>query len=102
MARIVTGATKLTSRQLLYDDTGWETLQTRRSNHKLIKFHEMFHKDAPDYLNSLVPPQISEPINITPGYQTTQCILTVGLFIIKIISYRPQLSFGMIYQMISD
>jgi hypothetical protein len=59
-ARIVTGATKLTSRQLLYDETGLEMLQTRRNNHKLIKFHEMFHKDAPDYLNSLVPPQISE------------------------------------------
>jgi hypothetical protein len=25
-------------------------LQTRRGSHKLIKFHEMFHKDAPDYL----------------------------------------------------
>ena len=34
--------------------------QTRRNNHKLIKFHEMFHKDAPNYLNSLVPPRISE------------------------------------------
>jgi hypothetical protein len=72
------------SRRLLYDETGCETLQIRRNNHKLIKFQEIFHKDAPDYLNSVVPPQISEPINITPGYQTTQCILTVGLFIIKI------------------
>jgi hypothetical protein len=35
-ARIVTGATKLTFKQLLYDETGWETLQTRRNNHKLI------------------------------------------------------------------
>jgi hypothetical protein len=35
------------------------TLQTR-NNHTLIKFHEIFHKDAPDYLNSLVPPQIYE------------------------------------------
>ena len=32
-ARIVTGATKLTYRQLLYDETGWQTLHTRRSNH---------------------------------------------------------------------
>jgi hypothetical protein len=30
-ARIVTGATKLTSKQLLYDETWWETLQTRRN-----------------------------------------------------------------------
>ena len=55
-AFIVTGAPKLTSRQLHYYETGWETLQTRRNNHKLITFHEMFHIDAPGYLNSLVPP----------------------------------------------
>jgi hypothetical protein len=36
-ARIVTGAIKLTFRQLIFDETGWETLQTGRSNHKLIK-----------------------------------------------------------------
>jgi hypothetical protein len=59
-ARIVTGATKLMSKHLLYEETGWEMLQTHRNNRKLIKFHEMFHKDAPDYLNSLVPPQVSE------------------------------------------
>ena len=46
-ARIVTGATKLTSKQLLYDETGWETLQTRRNNHKFLYFHEMLHKNAP-------------------------------------------------------
>jgi hypothetical protein len=59
-ARIVTGATKLMSKHLLYEETRWEMLQTHRNNRKLIKFHEMFHKDAPDYLNSLVPPQVSE------------------------------------------
>jgi hypothetical protein len=32
-ARIVTGATKLTYRQLLYDETGWQTLHSRRNNH---------------------------------------------------------------------
>ena len=52
--------TKLMSRQLLYDETGCETFQIRRHNHNMIKFHEMFHKDAPEYLNSLVPPQIFE------------------------------------------
>ena len=33
-ARIVTGVITLTSRQLPYDETGWQTLQPRRSNHK--------------------------------------------------------------------
>ena len=59
-ARIVTGGTKLSSRQLLYEETGWETLKSRRSKHKLIKFHEMVHKHAPEYLCSLIPPTLSE------------------------------------------
>ena len=59
-ARIVTGATKLTPIQLVYEETDWETLKSRRDKHKLIKFHEMYHKVAPEYLSSLVPPQISE------------------------------------------
>jgi hypothetical protein len=40
-ARIVTGATKLMSKHLLYEETGWEMLQTHRNNRKLIKFHEI-------------------------------------------------------------
>ena len=77
-------------------------LQTRRNSYKLIKCHEMFHQDAPDYLNSQVSPQISETHQHNTGDQTTQSILTVGLFIIKILFYRPRLSFGIISQMISD
>ena len=67
-ARIVTGGNKLSSKQLLYEETGWETLQSRRNKHKLNKFHEMFHKNAPDYLNSLVPLPIAERHN----YNTRQ------------------------------
>ena len=40
-ARIVTGASKLTSLNTLILETGWETLRDRRSNHKLILFHQM-------------------------------------------------------------
>ena len=36
-ARIITGATKLCSIQKLYDDTGIQTLQKRRNNHKLFQ-----------------------------------------------------------------
>ena len=93
-ARIVTDATKLTSRQLLYDETGWETLQTRRSKHKLIKFHEMFHNDA-DYFNSLVPPQISE----THQHNTRRSNCRIFYYQN---SFLPRLNFGIIVQMISD
>ena len=33
-ARIVTGTTKLVSLEMLYKETGWETLEVRRSKHK--------------------------------------------------------------------
>ena len=42
-ARIATGATALVSVQALYDEVGWETLQTRRTNHKLSLFFKMQH-----------------------------------------------------------
>ncbi|CAC5380580.1 unnamed protein product [Mytilus coruscus] len=62
-ARIATGATKLCSKTKLYNDTGWVSLSERRSRHKIIKFHEMFHDQAPDYLCSLVPQQLYQVYN---------------------------------------
>jgi hypothetical protein len=35
-ARIVTGDTKLTSIQKLYEETGWEKLLERREKHKFV------------------------------------------------------------------
>ena len=40
-ARIVTGATKLTSLQSLYIETGWESLASRRQKSKLVLFYKM-------------------------------------------------------------
>ena len=40
-ARIVTGATKLVSLEMLYKETGWETLEIRRSKHKLPSRHRL-------------------------------------------------------------
>ncbi|CAC5386838.1 unnamed protein product [Mytilus coruscus] len=62
-ARIVTCATKLCSKSNLYNDTGWVSLSERRSRHKIIKFHEMFHDQAPNYLFSLVPQQLYQVYN---------------------------------------
>ena len=58
--RIVTGATKLCSIVKLYNDTGWETLQTRRTKQKLLIFNKMLHGLTPNYLNNLVPPLVQE------------------------------------------
>ena len=58
-ARIITGAIKLTSKELLYKESGLTPLSDRRKQHRLILFHKMVHKRAPDYLNELVPPMVS-------------------------------------------
>ena len=39
-ARIVTGANKPVSLEMLYKETGWETLEVRRSKHKLRLFYK--------------------------------------------------------------
>lgn len=54
-ARIVTGGTKLTSIQKLYDETRWEKLTDRRKRHKLLYFHKMVNNTAPQYHINLVP-----------------------------------------------
>jgi len=57
--RIVTGGTKLTSINKLYDVTGWEKLADRRTNHKLILFHKMVNREVPAYLSNLLPDTLS-------------------------------------------
>lgn len=58
-ARIVTGATKLTSRVKLYTETGWLPLQRRREQHKIIQFHKMVHGLVPQFLHDILPPRNS-------------------------------------------
>ena len=57
-ARIVTGATKLTSLQSLYIETGWESLASRRQKSKLVLFYKMQNEMTPEYLSSLAPPTV--------------------------------------------
>ena len=47
MTRIVTRATKLTSLQSLYIETGWESLASRRQKLKLILFYQMQKMKCP-------------------------------------------------------
>lgn len=58
-ARIVTGATKLISINNLYKEVCWESLDKRRQDHKLFLFYKMCNNLVPNYLSSLVPPQVS-------------------------------------------
>ena len=54
-ARVVTGGTRLVSINSLYKETGWETLQARRENHKKIYFYKMVNGLVPPYLSAIVP-----------------------------------------------
>ena len=57
-ARIVTGATRLVSIELLYRETGWEPLYKRRYKHKMYQFYKMNNDLTPAYLTTLVPPTV--------------------------------------------
>ena len=59
-ARIVSGATALVFLESLYNDVCWESLQERRTKHKLNLFFKMQHDLVPGYLSALVPPSVSE------------------------------------------
>ena len=57
-ARIITGATKLCSISNPLSDLGWESLQARRTKHKLIIFYKIINGLTPEYLQSLIPPMV--------------------------------------------
>lgn len=59
-ARIVTGATKLCSIQKLYQDTGWETLQSRRTKHRLFQLYKIKNGLTPNYLQPLLPQRVQD------------------------------------------
>ena len=55
VARIVTGARKGTSRELLLTELGWPTLGDRRKGFKLKALINIINKRSPPYLQSLLP-----------------------------------------------
>ena len=64
-ALALTGAIRGSSREKLYQELGLESLQLRRWYRKLCCFYKVYNKQAPGYLNELIP---------TPNeaYQTRQ------------------------------
>ena len=59
-ARIVKGATRMTSVESLLTETGWETLSARRNKHKQV--YKMKNNLYPNYLSSLIPPNIGSSV----------------------------------------
>ena len=59
-ARIIVAATKLCSIEKLLTDLGWENLQSRRNEHKLVLLYKILHGLAHDCLSELVSPLVQE------------------------------------------
>ena len=57
--KIATGATKLVSINALYIEVCWDSLETRRKNHRLTLSYKMMHNLTPLYLSSLIPQSVS-------------------------------------------
>ena len=58
--RIITDATKLCSTEKLFAELGWESLQERRTKHKLIIFYKIINDLTPIYITDLVPPLVQD------------------------------------------
>ena len=60
VARIVTGARKGTSHDLLLTELGWPTLSNRRKGLKLKALINIINKKSPSYLHSLLPTKVGD------------------------------------------
>ena len=61
-ARIVTGAKRGTSHELLYNELAWPKLCERRQKSKLKFILKMFYNSSPDYLIQLLPSAVNENV----------------------------------------
>jgi hypothetical protein len=64
-ARIVTGLPIFTKTEILYIETGWELLSVRQKRRKLQLFYNIVNKNTPNYLCTLIPPNI-QSISVYP------------------------------------
>ena len=58
--RTITGCVRGTSHEKLYKESGFITLQERRERHKLIIFFKIVQGLLPNYLNTYLPPLVTD------------------------------------------
>ena len=63
-ARLVTGAKRGTSHELLYNELNWEKLEDRRKNVKILFMHKIVNNMLPEYLCELLPNKVGVNVNI--------------------------------------
>ncbi len=95
--RIVTGGTKLTSLDKLYEETGWVKLSDRRKKHKLVMLYKMIHGGAPEYLSNYYQIQGRIFMGTLQDKLMISMILELGRHCIPLIFYLRLLSCGTTY-----
>ena len=58
--KIISGAIRGVSRDVVYNELGWESLETRREKHIICMFHKIVHGHAPAYLTNLLPKHVHQ------------------------------------------
>ena len=72
-ARIVTGTNTYASKQLLYHDTGWERLSTRRQNQRLFLLFKIANGLAPPHLINLLDTYLN--VNQRYDFRSTNILI---------------------------
>ena len=57
--RTICGSVRGVSHSKLYQETGYSSLSDRRQCHKMCTFHKMFFGKTPNYLQELIPLNLS-------------------------------------------
>ena len=61
--RIVSGATRGVTRNTIYSELGWESLEKRRERHCILYFHKILHGQTPAFLSDLLPGYVFERVS---------------------------------------
>ena len=72
-ALAVTGTWKGTSRIKIYEELGWETLDSRRMYKRILQLHKILDNKTPSYLRDKLPPNRNSLINLPYIFQEIRC-----------------------------
>ena len=57
---IISGAIRGTSSNVIYNELGWATMESRRKSHRLVTFHKIINGKTPDYLRNCLPQRVRD------------------------------------------
>ena len=93
----ITGAIRGSSREKLYQELGFESLQQRRCYRKLCCFYKIFKNESPLYLFNIIPPRNS--FCITRNHTNISLFKTNHIFFKKLVFFHLLLSNGILTEL---